>query len=86
MVGEHKVVGIDIDAKEMPNGRFIWFAVQNPKNNGSVLRGTTMSDYRVKDADTIRSDAIKVATRWVGCQIEATAQVDAVIKAGGMLL
>ena len=84
--GKHKVVGIDLDETEMPKGRFIWFSLENPRNKGSVLRGTTMCDYRVKDAQTIRTEAIKQAKRLVGSEDEATRQVDDVIKAGGMLL
>jgi len=65
--GRHEVVGIDLDEREMPEGRYIWYSMSNSRNKGGVLRGNTLCDYRMKDTDKIREEAIKHATRWVGC-------------------
>lgn len=83
--GTHHVVGLDIDEKEMPEGRFIWFTVDNPKNDGTVLRGTTVCSYRVSSLAEVRKHAIACATRWLGNERQATFEVDEVIKHGGML-
>lgn len=84
--GQHTVVGLDLDEQEMPNGRFIWFHLKSPRNQGGVLRGTNASDFRVSDPKEIRESAIKAATGLLGDRDEAEFQVDRVIKAGGMLL
>ncbi len=86
MTGEHHVVGLDFEPVEKPNGRFIWFTLENPKNEGTVLRGTNASSWNETDPERIREKAIEVATSIVGDQMRARAEVDAVIAAGGMLL
>lgn len=83
--GKCTVVGIDIDEKEMPKGRFIWYHIENDANKGGVLCGNTFCSWRVKDAVSIRKEAIKCATVRLGDKQLAEQQVDVVIKAGGMI-
>jgi hypothetical protein len=86
MTGEHHVVGLDSDPIEKPNGRFIWFTLDNPKNDGIVLRGTNVCGWNETDPTRIRAKAIEVATTILGDSERAHAEVDSVIAAGGMLL
>jgi hypothetical protein len=84
--GQYNVVGLDIDQTEMPNGRYIWFSIDTPYNDGSILLGETVSDYRVKDIKTIRKNAIQKTMNRINDRYIATVMVDRVIKEGGMLL
>ena len=85
MTGEHHVVGLDFEPIEKPNGRFIWFALDNPKNEGTVLRGTNACSWNETDPARIREKAIEVATRVLGSAQRARAEIDAVVAAGGMV-
>ena len=84
--GEFTVVGIDLREEEVPEGRFIWFHVEHPDNEGGVLFGTSFVSYTAQSRDTLRHAAIKAAKPYIGEEAEAMRQVDAVIDAGGMLL
>ena len=86
LTGEHHVVGLDNESVQKPNGRFIWFVLHNPKNEGSVLRGTNVCGWSEADPTRIRAKAIELATNVLGDANRACAEVDAVIAAGGMLL
>ncbi len=85
MTGKHSVVGLDFEPVEKPNGRFIWFALDNPKNEGTVLRGTNVCSWNETDPARIREKAIEVATALLGSSRRARAEIDSVIAAGGMV-
>jgi hypothetical protein len=79
--GETYLVGLDAREQETPYGRFIWFAVNNPLNGGTLLRGQTLTDYRVKDIATIRNKAIKVTVSRTGLkESEAAKLVDELLS------
>lgn len=73
--GEAHLVGMDAREEETPNGRFIWFAVNNPRNGGTLLRGETLTDYRVSDLNVIRNRAIAVTVRRTGVEESEAAKV-----------
>lgn len=85
--GKHTVVGLDLETEDMPSGRFIWFHVDDPKNEGGVLRGTNVAGWRATTKQELRRAAIEKAMYYGNLsEAQATRQVGRVIQAGGMLL
>lgn len=84
--GHFTLVGLDLEESQMPSGRFIWYAIDHPQNEGTVLRGETFCSWSVSTLDAIKQEAIKHATRRLGSEVRAIRQVNACIRAGGFIL
>ena len=86
--GFYSLVGIDIEQSQKDKGRFIYWCVEHPLNEGTILLGETLCDYRVDDIVTVREAAIKaVKARTTGGKLAvATSLVDRIIKENGSML
>lgn len=83
--GDRKLVGFDIEEHEMSFGRFIWYCLDNPANNGTVLLGQTLCDYRVKDKSEIREHAVRNALSYISDVDEIERVVDSIFENCGQI-